>query len=331
MEAIWMSYAGYPTRKPFDEFVDQFGILAPEVLDARSDEVTAYKTLLEKVALEGYQIGKSKIFLRAGQMAELDAHRTEVLGTSASIVQRKVRSYLCRRSFILIRRSAIQMQAVCRGIMSALLGIFTIAVKKRCLFRDLGRLANVMEDGKLAFKHMLSSHRKPVSLVAWSPDDTKLLTCGNAEVLKLWDVETGTCLRTFGDPGFIVSSCAWFPDSKRLVCGSSNPEKGIFMWDCDGKELSAWKGKRMPKVSDLAVTPDGEHLIVVSDKEIRKFNVKTFAEQLIVEAHSITSLSVSVNGEDVIVNLNSEEIHLWDAGFKWHKPLRFTGHKQNKA
>ncbi|CAN1270036.1 WD repeat-containing protein WDS homolog [Linum perenne] len=188
----------------------------------------------------------------------------------------------------------------------------------------------VMEDGKLAFKHMLSSHRKPVSLVAWSPDDTKLLTCGNAEVLKLWDVETGTCLRTFGDPGLIVSSCAWFPDSRRLVCGSSDPEKGIFMWDCDGKELSAWKGKRMPKVSDLAVTPDGEHLIVVSDKEIRKFNVKTFAEQLIVEANSITSLSVSINGEYIIVNLNSEEIHLWDAGFKWNKPLRFTGHKQNK-
>ncbi|CAN0897731.1 XI-B [Linum grandiflorum] len=95
MEAIWISYAGYPTRKPFDEFVDQFGILAPEVLDARSDEVTACKTLLEKVSSEG----------------------TEVLGRSASIIQRKVRSYLCRRSFILIRRSAIQMQAVCRGIM----------------------------------------------------------------------------------------------------------------------------------------------------------------------------------------------------------------------
>ncbi|CAN1131393.1 XI-2 [Linum perenne] len=115
MEAIRISCAGYPTRKPFDEFADRFGILAPEVLDSRSDEVTACKKLLEKVALEGYQIGKSKIFLRAGQMAELDARRTEVLGRSASIIQRKVRAYLSRRTFILIRRSAIQMQAVCRG------------------------------------------------------------------------------------------------------------------------------------------------------------------------------------------------------------------------
>lgn len=115
MEAIRISCAGFPTRKPFAEFVDRFGLLAPEVLDGSSDEVTACKRLLEKVGLKGYQIGKTKVFLRAGQMAELDAHRSEILGRSASIIQRKVRSYLARRSFILVRRSVIQIQAACRG------------------------------------------------------------------------------------------------------------------------------------------------------------------------------------------------------------------------
>ncbi|KAJ6333961.1 hypothetical protein OIU78_010960 [Salix suchowensis] len=48
-------------------------------------------------------------------MAELDTRRSEVLGRSASIIQRKVRSYLSRRSFITLRRSAIQIQSACRG------------------------------------------------------------------------------------------------------------------------------------------------------------------------------------------------------------------------
>lgn len=61
------------------------------------------------------QIGKTKVFLRAGQMAELDARRTEVLGRSASIIQRKVRSYMARRSFTVLRRSTIQIQSLCRG------------------------------------------------------------------------------------------------------------------------------------------------------------------------------------------------------------------------
>ncbi|KAI7734854.1 hypothetical protein M8C21_008792 [Ambrosia artemisiifolia] len=114
LEAIRISCAGYPTRKPFDEFLDRFGILAPEVLDG-SDEIRACKKLLEKAGLEGYQIGKTKVFLRAGQMAELDSRRTEVLGRSASIIQRKVRSFIAQKSYISLKRSALQIQSVCRG------------------------------------------------------------------------------------------------------------------------------------------------------------------------------------------------------------------------
>ncbi|TKY62288.1 WD repeat-containing protein 26 [Spatholobus suberectus] len=110
----------------------------------------------------------------------------------------------------------------------------------------------VLEDGKLTLKHTLCGHQCAVSFVAWSPDDTKLLTCGNTEVLKLWDVETGTCKHTFGNQGFVVSSCAWFPNSKQFACGSAVPETGVCMWDCDGNVIKSWRGTRMPKVVDLA-------------------------------------------------------------------------------
>lgn len=189
----------------------------------------------------------------------------------------------------------------------------------------------VLPDGGFTIKHTLQSHQNPVSFVAWSPDNTMLLTCGNVEVVKLWDVETGLCKRTFGDHGFIVSSCAWFPDSKRIVCGSSDPEKGICMWDCDGHELKVWRGMRMRKVLYLAITSDGTHLVsVFSDNEIRILNVITNSERLISEEHPITSLSVSADGNFFIVNLNSQEIHMWDVAGKWEKPLKYTGHKQHK-
>ncbi|XP_059632269.1 myosin-8-like [Cornus florida] len=115
MEAIRISCAGYPTRRAFDEFIGRFGILAPGVLDGRCNEVTASKKLLEKAGLEGYQIGKTKVFLRAGQMAELDARRNEVLGRSACIIQSNVRSYFGCKKFMLLRMAAIQIEALCRG------------------------------------------------------------------------------------------------------------------------------------------------------------------------------------------------------------------------
>ncbi|CAN4120664.1 unnamed protein product [Withania somnifera] len=115
LEAIRISCAGFPTRKPFDEFVSRFKVLAPEVLNGRTDEVAACGRLLEKSGIKGYQVGKTKLFLRAGQMAELDTRRNEVLGRSASIIQGKVRTYFARKKFVLLRVSAIQVQAVCRG------------------------------------------------------------------------------------------------------------------------------------------------------------------------------------------------------------------------
>lgn len=61
-----------------------------------------------------WQIGKTKVFLRAGQMAELDARRAEVLGNAARKMQRRIRTYIARKDFVALRDSAIQLQALCR-------------------------------------------------------------------------------------------------------------------------------------------------------------------------------------------------------------------------
>ncbi|CAI8602773.1 unnamed protein product [Vicia faba] len=87
----------------------------------------------------------------------------------------------------------------------------------------------------------------------------------------------------------------------------------------------------MPKVVDLTVTPDGEYLIsIFLDKEIRILHLGTNAERVISEKHPITSISVSGDGKFFIVNLNSQEIHMWDVAGTWKKPMKYTGHKQCK-
>ncbi|KAK8612986.1 hypothetical protein V6N13_104309 [Hibiscus sabdariffa] len=114
MEAIRISCAGFPSRKQFHEFMDRFAILAPEVR-SQSDKIAACKKILEKSNLGGYQIGQTKVFLRAGQMAELDGQRAEILGRSATKIQRRCSTYMCRKKFVLLRSSAIKIQTFCRG------------------------------------------------------------------------------------------------------------------------------------------------------------------------------------------------------------------------
>ncbi|KAH9659163.1 Myosin-11 [Citrus sinensis] len=115
LEAIRISCAGYPTRRPFFEFLNRFGLLAPEFLEGNYDEKVACKKILEKKGLQGFQIGKTKIFLRAGQMAELDARRAEVLSSAAKTIQRRIRTHIARRRFIALREATIVLQSLCRG------------------------------------------------------------------------------------------------------------------------------------------------------------------------------------------------------------------------
>ncbi|KAL9226046.1 hypothetical protein vseg_001900 [Gypsophila vaccaria] len=115
MEAIRISCAGFPTRRPFLDFINRCRILAPEFVDGSNDDVGACRKILEKVQLKGYQIGKTKVFLRAGQMAELDALRNEVLGRSATVIQKQVRTFFFHRWFGQMRLSSLVIQAYCRG------------------------------------------------------------------------------------------------------------------------------------------------------------------------------------------------------------------------
>lgn len=115
LEAVRISCAGYPTRRTYDEFLDRFGLLAPDLLEGIYDERAATQELLKRMKLSNYQVGITKVFLRAGQMAELDARRAEVLYTAARTIQRKVRTYLARKHFLAMHKAAVQIQAHWRG------------------------------------------------------------------------------------------------------------------------------------------------------------------------------------------------------------------------
>ncbi len=56
-------------------------------------------------------MGKTKVFLRAGQMAVLDKLRTELMNRSAITIQRHVRGFLQGRDYRRTRRATITLQA----------------------------------------------------------------------------------------------------------------------------------------------------------------------------------------------------------------------------
>ncbi|CAI5502052.1 unnamed protein product, partial [Closterium sp. Naga37s-1] len=112
LEAIRMCSAGYPTRRTFEDFVDRFALLLPSLLEQDMSDVEYVEALLKHAKLENYQIGQTKVFLRAGQMALLQTMRLDAMNEAARKIQRATRHFLFTRHR---RRAALLIQTHWRG------------------------------------------------------------------------------------------------------------------------------------------------------------------------------------------------------------------------
>ncbi|GLC68235.1 hypothetical protein PLESTF_000665000 [Pleodorina starrii] len=115
MEAVRISCAGFPSKRPYDEFVDHFWQLAPDLLKTDADDKEVTKAILAKAGVSGYQLGLTKVFMRAGQMAQLDKMRTDTLNSAAITIQRFVRGTLARWRFAAARAAVLKIQCAVRA------------------------------------------------------------------------------------------------------------------------------------------------------------------------------------------------------------------------
>jgi WD repeat-containing protein 26 len=187
----------------------------------------------------------------------------------------------------------------------------------------------VKDNGQISLKHTLSGHQKPVLSTSWSPDDNHLLTCGVEEVIRRWDVNSGECLNIYERAGVGLISCGWFPDGKGIVSGMT--DKSICLWHLEGRELECWKGQRTINISDMAITDDGKWIISIrTDYEILLLDREAKVERTIKESEVITSFSLSKDNKFLLVNLTSQEIHLWNIEGKPKIVSTFKGHRRTR-
>jgi WD40 repeat protein len=103
----------------------------------------------------------------------------------------------------------------------------------------------------------LKGNAKPVSDLAWSPDDSLLVSSSDGAA-KIYDTETGNLFRVIHHPDN-VKGVAWSPDGSRLATACFDGVARI--WDPDSEELLL----KLPhpdgaKVASVAWSPDGRWL-----------------------------------------------------------------------
>ena len=141
-----------------------------------------------------------------------------------------------------------------------------------------------------------------IDALAFSPDGTRVVTCGGGRqgitkgVVKLWDLSTGQLIRTMeGFRGGSASAVAFAPDGSSILAGSGGRawygDSMAILWDAEtGEQLQAFAhgptlnedGSRRlnTAVNAVAFLPDGKTVVTAGSDEVARFFDITTGEEL---------------------------------------------------
>ncbi|OIT39679.1 PREDICTED: myosin-2-like [Nicotiana attenuata] len=115
LEVVRISRSGYPTRLTHQEFTSRYGFLLVKD-NACQDPLSMSVAVLQQFDIlpELYQVGYTKLYFRAGQIAALEDVRNQVLQGTLE-VQKCFRGHRARRYFHELKGGVITLQSFIRG------------------------------------------------------------------------------------------------------------------------------------------------------------------------------------------------------------------------
>ncbi|KAF9260213.1 WD40 repeat-like protein [Marasmius fiardii PR-910] len=117
----------------------------------------------------------------------------------------------------------------------------------------------VKEDGQWEDHKTLRQHPYPVTCLAWSMDDSVLLT-SSENYIKLWDTKVGLCVNARDEHTETVTALSWLPDGSGFL--SASLDRRIIQWDHTGSNCSHWEVTSI-RVTGLAIAPDMARVIAI--------------------------------------------------------------------
>ncbi|KAJ1021338.1 hypothetical protein NDA18_005577 [Ustilago nuda] len=116
LETIRISCAGYPSRWTFADFAERYYMLVPSDRWNMSnmDKVKALATHILSTTItekDKYQVGLTKIFFRAGMLAQFEQKRTDRLNAVTIIIQKNLRRHVHQKKYQAMRANTVKIQS----------------------------------------------------------------------------------------------------------------------------------------------------------------------------------------------------------------------------
>ena len=144
--AVTISRVSYPNRLPHESVLDRFSCISSNNHHQFETDNENAMNILMKDALsdfdgesESHACGKSRIYFKAGALEFLESKRMHKLGVLATSVQRIIRGFVQRSTYLTLRDTSIYLQSLARRnkarstLMRACFAVTTISCWVRCV------------------------------------------------------------------------------------------------------------------------------------------------------------------------------------------------------
>ncbi|KAI3404810.1 PFS2 [Candida oxycetoniae] len=137
----------------------------------------------------------------------------------------------------------------------------------------------------------IMAHSNGVRDIAFSPNDSKFLTCGDDSLVKIWNFSNGKEERSLSGHNWEVKSADWHKDLGLIVSGSK--DNLVKLWDPRVNECIATLHGFKHTVNTTRFQPCGTKRLLASvsrDRSCRVFDLTTMKDMLVIR-DSETDLS----------------------------------------
>lgn len=158
-----------------------------------------------------------------------------------------------------------------------------------------------------------TGHSWSVKSVAFSPDGRTLASGSHDHTIKIWDVQSGSEIRTLLGHSDDVFSVSFSPDRKTLASGSA--DQTIKLWNVESGDVIQTLSGHVGSVRSVSFNSNGKMLASGSgDKTIKLWDVESGAVLRTLAGHTegVNSISFSPDGRTLASGSWDKTIKLWD-------------------
>ena len=142
---------------------------------------------------------------------------------------------------------------------------------------------------RLREKIVSLGHTNAIRSVALSPDGRQALSGSDDKTVRVWEVESGECVRVLEGHSASVGSVAWSGDGRQALSGSG--DKTVRVWEVESGECVRVLEGHSDGVLSVAWSGDGRQALSGSDdKTVRVWEVESGECVRVLEGHSAERL-----------------------------------------